>query len=151
MTFLQQAVETRRGVRRRGSRIFLDNRLTDESEVRLRTGHPLLPLIYINGWVDSRSIVRLEGLAPITSSEIEPATFRFVAYYPNQLHYRVPPVRPSMAGGGIFLKVMKMINITKWTEILLIFFVVFVRNVASRQEHVFGSGDMAPRILNLRC
>jgi hypothetical protein len=39
--------------------------------------------------------VRLEGLGqvknPMTSSGIEPATFRLVAYYLIQLLYRVPP------------------------------------------------------------
>jgi hypothetical protein len=41
--------------------------------------------------------VRLEGLGqlknPITSSEIEPATFQLVAYCLNQLRYRVTQLR----------------------------------------------------------
>jgi hypothetical protein len=51
----------------------------------LSAGRPSLPriflvLISVRGWVDSRAIVRLEGLGqsknPITSSGLEPATFR---------------------------------------------------------------------------
>jgi hypothetical protein len=69
----------------------------------LRAGHPLLPgrflvLISVRGWVDRRSIVWLEGLGQlkhsVTSSGIEPATLRLVAYCPNQLHYCVPPTSP---------------------------------------------------------
>jgi hypothetical protein len=54
----------------------------------LRVGRPLAPgrfrvLISVRGWVDPRTIVRLEGLGQLknlmTSSEIETATFRLVA------------------------------------------------------------------------
>jgi hypothetical protein len=53
-----------------------------------RAGRPLPPgiflvLIYVRGLVDPRPIVLLEGLGqlknPMTSSGIEPATFRLVA------------------------------------------------------------------------
>jgi hypothetical protein len=64
----------------------------------LRTGHPLrLRKIFgtnsVIGWVDSRAIMRLEGLDQlknqITSSGIEPATFRLVAQCLKQLRYCV--------------------------------------------------------------
>jgi hypothetical protein len=63
-----------------------------------RAGRPFSPgrfllFISIRGWVEPRAIVRLEGLGqlknPMTSSEIEPATFRLVAYCLNQLRYHV--------------------------------------------------------------
>jgi hypothetical protein len=61
-------------------------------DVRLlasRDGHPLAPrrflvLISVRGWVDSKAIVRLEGLGKLrnwmTTSRIKPSTFRLVAY-----------------------------------------------------------------------
>jgi hypothetical protein len=72
-------------------------------EVRLsdlRAGHPLPPgrllvLVFVRSWLDLRAIVRLVGLSqlknPMTSSDIEPSTFRFVALCLNQLRYLVPP------------------------------------------------------------
>jgi hypothetical protein len=67
----------------------------------LSAGRPLPPgrflvLISVRGWVDSRAIVRLEGLGelnnPVTSSRIEPATFWLVALYLNQLTLPRAPV-----------------------------------------------------------
>jgi hypothetical protein len=57
-------------------------------------------LICVRGWVDPRAIVRLEELGqlknPMNSSGIEPATFRLVTQFLNQIRYRV--LRPVLSG-----------------------------------------------------
>jgi hypothetical protein len=69
----------------------------------LRAGRPSPPrrflvIISVRGWVNSRAMVRLEGLGQLkkksTSSGLEPATFQLVAKCLNELRYRVPPVKP---------------------------------------------------------
>jgi hypothetical protein len=80
---------------------FLDSRLTDGGEVSLTLRRHLYP--QEDSWhsflLEAEStpgpyIVQLEGLGqlknPMTSSGIEPATFRLVAQCLNQLRYRVP-------------------------------------------------------------
>jgi hypothetical protein len=72
----------------------------------LLTGYPLLPgiflvLIFVRGYINPRVIVWLEGLGqlknPMTSSGIETATFRIVAYCLNQLRYRIRNKNASLS------------------------------------------------------
>jgi hypothetical protein len=68
----------------------------------LRPGRPLPPgrfLVHISvgGRVDPRAILQLDGLCklknPVTSSGIEPVTFRFVTLCLNQVRHAMPPQR----------------------------------------------------------
>jgi hypothetical protein len=78
---------------------FQDNRHMKMVRLSGLCSGPLYPtgnnpgLISVSGWVDLRAVVRPKELCqwklPKTSSGIEPATFRLVAQYLNQLRHRV--------------------------------------------------------------
>jgi hypothetical protein len=69
------------------------------SALRARCSLPprrFLVLISVRGWVDPRAKSRLEGSHqlknPVTTTATEPATFRLVEQFFNQLRYRVPNI-----------------------------------------------------------
>jgi hypothetical protein len=82
-----------------GSQISRQSTREGGKVVSPRPRPPLPPvsvvLVSVRGWIDSGAIVRPERLCqwkiPMTPSGIEPATFRLVAQWLNQLRYRVSP------------------------------------------------------------
>jgi hypothetical protein len=107
-------VEDHRFVRRRGFHIF--ETIGSQMKVWLSAssdGRPLSPrkipgAHFCRGWVDPKAIVQLEGLGQLknsmTSSGMEPASFRLVAYCLNQISVNYKIYRPYTHGWQVFEK-----------------------------------------------
>ena len=101
---------------------FVDNRYVNVAKLSaISTGRHYpqeitLVHIYVWCWVDSRIVMRPEGLSqwkiPMNSPGIEPATLRLVAQCLNQLQHRVP--QPSNKASKFSEINFKKLKDTNW-------------------------------------